>query len=243
MNPKLKFETAVKWIAGTGAILVMGGIAIAVTTSIAAIAVTAVVGLAVVNGIPVVARKLASWKYNALRQDAISNPIPNLIAALDKQKAMFAERRKGVVQFSTTTKNFKEKIEAFDRKGSDTTQMRVMYDNMKRVLEVQVNDLAERSAELKEADVKLGEAQDAYNMALEMQAAGNSLEAFSNVPAQDLALQREAFQAITSKLNEGFARMEVSMALDYNALPASVQGNSVSKLEDLTARLHSVEAL
>jgi hypothetical protein len=244
MNPKaLKLETTVKWIGGICVVLVAGTVAVAVMTSVVAIAATAVVGLAVVNGMPVIARKFASWKYNALRQDAIANPIPNLITALEKQQVMFNERRIGVVQFSTTTKNFQAKIQAFEAKGSDTRQMKVMYDNMKRVLEIQINDLTERAAELKEADVKLGEAQDAYNMALEMQAAGNSLEAFSGKPALDMALQREAFNAITSKLNEGFARMEINMALDYNALPAAIQGTSVSKLEDLTAKLHTVEAL
>lgn len=240
---RVKAETVVKWVGGVGLVIVVGGVAVAVLTSITAIVAAGVVGLAAVNGMPVIARKFASWKYNALVQDAIENPIPNLISAYDKQVSAFNTARKGVETFNTTCLNFKDKIKGFEERNVDTTAMRSMYDNMKRALQMQTDELVTRSAELKEAKKELGEAQDYYAMALEMQSASNSMAAISNVPAVDEAIHREAINAIRTKLNNGFARMEVSMAIDYTKLPSELQNVQVEKLENISSKLNSLGSL
>lgn len=240
---KEQFETAVKWVGGIGLVLVVGGIAVAVLKSIIAIAACGVAGLVAINGWPVLATKLANWKYQALRREAIENPIPTLVRQFDDATARFRLKRDGVVKFSTTTKNFKEKINTYQQRNADTTTMRAMYENMKRALDFQVQALADQQQNLVDFKGKLAEAQDAYNMALDMQAANDSLESFTGQEGQEFMLQREAFDAITAKLNEGFARMEISMELDYAALPNSVQQQQVLDMDVLNTKLKATEVV
>lgn len=240
---RVKAETVVKWVGGIGLVIVVGGVAVAVLTSIAAIVAAGIAGLAAVNGMPVVARKFASWKYNALVQDAIENPIPNLITSYNKQEQGVKEFRTGVEAFATTVLNFKDKIAAFEARGADTTAMRLIYDDMKRVLQMKTDVLVAEQAELVATKKELAEAQDYYAMGLEIQSASNSMSAITNRPAQDEAIHREALNAIKTKLNNGFARMQVSMAVDYQAMPAELKGVEVGKLEDITSKLKSLEPL
>lgn len=238
---KEKFEQIAKWGGGIAIVLGAGALAAALLASILSIAACAFTGLAAINLWPVAVTKLSNWKYRQLRQEAIENPIPTLSRQFDEAVKRFREKRQGVVKFSTTTKNFKDKIERYEANGADTTAMSSMYGNMKRALEFQVLQLSDQQQNLEEFKIKLGEAQDAYSMALDMQEANNSLESFTGESGQEFVLQREAFDAITSKLNEGFARMEISMSLDYAALPNSVQEREVMHLSDINQKLKATE--
>lgn len=238
---KRKFELAVKWGLGVALVLAFGSIAVAVLTSIAAIVASAVAGLAAVNALPVLSVKLANWRYRQLRNAVIENPMPTLIKAYDDAVERFKTKRRGVVTFSTTVKNFKDKIDSFKDRNADTSSMEAMYANMKRALAFQVMRLEEQQQNLAEAKVALAETQDKYNMALAMHEANNQLEDFTGETGMDFTMQREAFQAISTKLNEGFARMEISMALDYNALPASVAEREVLSLNVLDSKLKETE--
>jgi hypothetical protein len=238
---KEQFETAVKWVGGVGLVLVVGGVAVAVLTSLAAIAAAGALGLVMVNGWPVLSTKLANWRYRALRNAAIENPMPTLIRAYDQAVARYKEKRQGVTMFATTIGNFKAKIESYKKRAADTTSMEAMYENMKRALAVQVQRLSEQQRNLEEAKVVLAETQDKYNMALDMQTANSQLEDFTGETGMDFALQREAFDAVTAKLNEGFARMEISMQLDYNALPNAVQQSDAISFSTINQQLKETE--
>lgn len=238
---KEQFEVAVKWIGGIGIVLLVGGIAVAVLKSLLAIAACGVTGLVMVNGWPVMSVKLSNWKYRQLRQDTIDNPMPRLIHGYDQSITLYKNKREGVTKFATTIGAFKAKIESYKARNADTTSMMVMYENMKRALAVQVQRLVEQKQNLAEAKVILGETQDKYNMALDMQAANNQLEDFTGESGMDFALQREAFDAVTAKLSEGFARMEMSMALDYNALPDALQEVQAVSFTDINKQLKATE--
>lgn len=238
---KEQFETAIKWAGGIGIVLLVGGIAVAVLKSLIAIAACAIAGLAMVNGWPVVSTKLANWRYRQLRNEAIENPMPVLIKAYDTAVARYKEKRQGVQKFATTIANFKSKIEAYKERNADISSMQLMYENMKRALEVQVSRLQDLKVGLEEGKVVLAETQDKYNMALDMQAANNQLEDFTGETGMDFSLQREAFDAVTSKLNEGFARMEISLALDYQALPNSVAQREVVDFNTINQQLKQTE--
>lgn len=238
---KEQFEKGVKWVGGVGLVLIAGSIAAAVLKSVLTIAACGLVTLVCVNGWPVVATRLANWKYRQLRQQVIENPMPTLIKAYDDAMARFREKRKGVTTFATTIANFKSKIESYQQRKVDTTSMQAMYENMKRALEFQVLRLTEQQANLVEAKEVLAETQDKYSMALDMQAANNQLEDFTGESGMDFSLQREAFDAVTSKLNEGFARMEISMALDYNALPNEVQQLRAGSFTTINDKLKELE--
>lgn len=238
---KEQFEQVAKWGGGIAVVLLAGGVALMLLKSMLAIAACGLFGLAAINVWPVAVTRLANWKYNQLRQQAINNPIPTLLRQLEVATETFRTRRQGVVKFSTTTKNFKEKLDLYANKGSDVTSMQAMYENMKRALAIQIHDLGNVQTSLAEFKEKISEAQDAYNMALDMQSANQDLEAFTGQPAQDFAFQREAFDAITSKLNEGFARMEVSLALDYNKLPAAMLNDEVLDFKTLNNNLKATE--
>ena len=238
---KEQFEKVAKWGGGIAVVILAGGIALALLKSMLAILACGFTALAAVNIWPVAVTRLANWKYNQLRKQAIENPMPTLIRAYDEAVARFKEKRSGVVQFSTTIKNFKSRIEDYEKRSADTSSMQAMYENMKRALDFQVQRLTEQQQNLEEAKVCLAETQDKYNMALDMQAANNSLEDFTGESGMDFTLQREAFAAVTSKLNEGFARMEVSMALDYNKLPNELQTTQVRSLQILDQKLKETE--
>src|SRR5471030_1613994 len=215
-------EKVVKWVGGIGIILVAGTVAIAVATSIVAVTVACITGLVAINVIPVAARRLASWKYNELRRDAIDNPIPNLMTRFEEEQARFKLQYDGVVKLNASTKDLQSKIEGYKQRGASTDVMMPMYENMKRALSVKTDALVNRNEELKALKVKIGEAQEMYNMALDLQSASDQLESASvEMPIQDKLLFNESLQAITTKLNTGFARTETAMALDFNALPAS----------------------
>lgn len=238
---KEQFEKVVKWGGGAAIVFVAGSVALVLLKSMLAIAACACTALAAVNGWPVLTTKLANWRYRALRREAIENPMPTLVRAYDEAVARFKEKRQGVVKFSATIANFKTKIASYEQRNADTASMTAMYENMKRALDFQVLRLTEQQANLEEAKLCLAEAQDKYNMALDMQEANNSLEDFTGESGLDFTLQREAFDAITSKLNEGFARMEISMALDYSALPNSVQERQVLDYSTINQKLKETE--
>lgn len=242
MNPKaLKLETTVKWIGGIGVVIIIGGVAVAVMTSIVAIAATAVVGLAVVNGMPVIARKFASWKYNALRQDAIDNPVPNLLTKFQEAEKRYKMQYQGVVTLSATTKNFQSKITQYKSEGAPTEAMQVMYENMKRALSMKTQALGKAKDDLEDDRLKIKQVQQLYNMALDMQSANAMLEQSVEVPMETQMLAAEALQSITTKLNTGFAGMEVAMALDYNSLPQEMINAPTMRLEEISSQLHALE--
>ncbi len=241
MMDKSKFQLAVKWVVGITAILVGGLIAAAVLTSVVTIAITGVVTFAAIQFAPVVAQKITSWKYQALRADAIENPIPNLIKRLSDQNQVFTEKKNAVVSFATTTKNFKSRMEEFAARKADTTGMQATYENMKRVLNMQLGKLELAKDALDESVENVKRAQDDWEMSLEIIKANEKMSIFTDTDPVAAMLERISYHAVSSKLNQAMSELEVSMTLDFRQLPKEIAGAEVVSGNMLIERLEKLE--
>ncbi len=240
---KEKVEQIAKWGLGIGAVIVAGALAMVVFTSIVAIAAAGVAGLAVINFAPVVARKFASWKVNALQHDAQKNPVPNLIALAQKEQDKINKHRAGVTQFSMTTKNFKAKMEGYRAKGAaGVADMEIMYENMKRALAFQIDKLQDALEALEVFKGDITKASDAWQIALDLKAANEAMSIMTEEDPLDTFLRNSSFDAITSKLNHSTAALEMSMSLDYRHLPSDAANVKVVSIDDLSLKLKSLEA-
>jgi seryl-tRNA(Sec) selenium transferase len=119
--------------------------------------------------------------------------------------------------------------------------MRDMYEDMKRALAIQTEALAAQVAALQSFRQQIAEAQDRWNMAMDMQSANELMAGFSQPDALGEVLKRDAIDATISRLNEGFAALETSMKVDYRTLPPSVSAEKAQPLEVITRRLESLE--
>lgn len=239
---KEKIEQAVKWSLGISIVIAVGSLALMVLQSLLAIAAAGFVALAMINFTPVVARKFASWKVNALTSDAQKNPVPNLIAQSQKQRAKIAVHREGVTKFSMTTKNFKAKMEAYKMRGAaGAADMEPMYENMKRALAFQIDRLQEAIMALEEFNRDIASASDAWQIALELKAANEAMAILTDEDPLDTYLRSASFDAITAKLNHSTAALEMSMTLDCSRLPSDAAAMKVVSMDDLSQRLKTLE--
>ncbi len=241
---KSQFETGAKVALGGGVVLAVGAVALLLLQSLLAIAACGVVGLVMYHGAPVFARKMSTWKFLALQADARENPIPNLIRSLELERKNFNGKKASVVAFSATTKNFKSKLEHFRAKGAQgVVEMEAMYANMKRACAYQILKLEAAQEALIENAQMVSAAQDTWQISCEIIAANEAMGVFSQVdPVEDM-LKKISYDAVTSKLSNSMAQLEVSLALDYKALPDDIKQLEVQSSDDLNQRLKQLEAV
>lgn len=239
---KKKLEIGLKWVAGIGFIVIAGSIAALVLTSVIAIMAAATVTIVAVNAAPVLARKMSSWKINALTDDAKKNPIPNLVRQYQLAQTKLTTFRETVIAFGGTTKVFKGKLEQYRTKNSASVpDMELMYENMKKMLAYQIHCLEIAVGDLQIFREDIAKAQDEWQIALELKEASKAMAGFTGTDPLEDMLQRTSFDAITTKLAQSSAALEISMSLDSSTLPSSIINTQVVSIEDLNKRLVHLE--
>lgn len=241
---RVRLERLIKWGGGAAVVIVAGSVAMMVLSSIIAIAAAAVVGLVAINVLPVAARRLASWRVEQLRADAMRNPIPELIRQYEAEVVRFKSARERVIKFNAAARNFATRIGEYEKRGVDPAglaDMRNVYDDMRRVLTVQTEALAVQLKALQDFREQIDDFQDKWNMAMDIQNATAQTNEFTDQDPTQRVLRRDALSAVTTRLNEGFAALETSLRVDYRALPRDMANAQPAPLEQLESNLMTLE--
>lgn len=242
MITKEQVESVVKWGIGLGAIAVAGIVAAFVIQSLVLVGVCVMVALGTINLAPVIATKFSSWKILALEQDARANPVPTLIKQYEAQQKRFQTSKKAIESFSTTTKNFKSKLDDFrSRNTPGVDEMQLTYDNMKRVLADRLGKLINARDGLVAFSNQISVEQDRWTMSQEIRAANATMAENEDEDPVETMKRRVALNSITSNLNLAMSELDVSMALSYKQLPEKVANLEVLSSGAIDAQIKQLE--
>lgn len=236
---RIKLEKAIKWGGGAIVLLLTGAVALALLESILAICVAVALGIVAVNVLPVMARRLSTWRIEQLRADAMRSPIPALIRQYEAEAARVSDARERVIRFNATTRSFDAKIRDYEQRNANPEgleEMRRQYQGMLQALSVQTTNLGAQLDTLREFRTQIDSAQMAWQMALDIRSAADQTSEFTDVDPLERVLKHDALAAVRTKLNEGFAALETSLRVDYRVLPSGAAPAPVA-LVDLNAHL------
>jgi len=236
---RIKLEKLIKWGGGAVVLLVTGTVALALLESIVAIFLTAALGIVAVNVLPVLARRLSTWRIEQLRADAMRSPIPALIRQYEAEATRVSDARERVIRFNATTRNFEAKIREYEQRNANPdglVEMRRQYEGMLQALAVQTAMLGAQLDTLREFRTQIDNAQMEWQMALDIRSAADQTSEFTDVDPLERVLKHDALAAVRTRLNEGFAALETSLRVDYRALPSAGSPAPVA-LVDLNAQL------
>lgn len=230
-----KLATSLKWGLGLTAAVVISPVIFMAVSGIVGLSLAVVVGLALVNGAPVVAMKLANWKLKGIKHEASVNPVETLQNGYREQDAALVRFARSITEFRMEVANFAGQIEVFASQfPQDAEKFRNQLATMNRLLKVREaryqaarDELIKFAGEIKRAEAiwKMGQAAQRLN-----KAAGFSDDDFLARIKTETALD-----SVQSSMNKAFAELETSL-LDEAPLQVALPELGVSRPDvlDLT---------
>ena len=199
---------------------------------IVGLAIAGVIGVTCVSFAPVVARKIANAKYNALEAEAVAqikrvqtaaaeNPIETMQNLLRQKRTAFASFKLNVENAVTARDTFKNKVEEFQRKyPARAPEFQKQLERMIDLVQRKKKALADAQKSLDDGGMKLEEMKAYWDMsktAIELnKAAGmDTGDAFEKLKADT------AVDAVFESMNRAFAQLEVAAELDVNSIDSA----------------------
>lgn len=215
MNPaelrKIRLSTGVKWALGLAAALVIAPVIFLVVKGLIGLALAGIVGLAIINFAPVMSMKFANWKLQAIKGEAMRNPVETLQSVWSEKEEALAEFLKRITDFATEVNGFGNKLEDFKvefpgEAPKFEATLRSMQDLLGRRQQryrESKEKLAEFAGEIRKADAiwRMGLAAQAMT-----QAAGMTEDDF-----MQRIKTETAYDSVQTSLNRAMAELEASL--------------------------------
>lgn len=216
MNDDLKRERTamfVKWGLGLLAALAISPVIFLAVKGLVGLALALVVGLALVNFTPYVAMKFANWKLKAVKAEARENPIETRQNVALAQHRRLEEKSGHTASFGTEIRNVADEVQNL-RDHNQATDADLLAAELAALQEdfdeqvLQLNEARDALAKYEDETVRLSRRWKGAEALLRARGAnGKAL----NQELEKLVSQ-EATDAVNSKMNEAFARLDVDRA-------------------------------
>jgi hypothetical protein len=229
------------------------GLFCAVAAPVAWLAVTGIAGMLAALGVaavgynlaPVVALKLANYKYRALDaervdhiikvQDAAAeNPIETLQLEYDARYKSTDRFKQGITEFRTEIKNYQDQVKQFETEyPEDAKSFKEQLAAMMANLQAREDKYKAVQAELVKFDNTIKRMRAMWKMALATQkmnklAGMNTGDEFARIKTE------AAVDSVMSGVNKAFAEMETEMMVNKKAQPALTNNPSPVLIVDAT---------
>jgi len=184
------------------------------------LAVAGVLALTIVNAAPVLSMKLANWRLKAIKAEAYKNPVETLQMALKEKLEKLEQFRLKIVEFSTSVKSYRSKVQAFSEKWPDKASVfQEQLRNMEALLEKRKNAYQVAVKESQSFELKIQEADAMWQMAM----AAQDMNEAANLTGDDLMEKIKvdtSLNSVQDAMNRAFTDLEM-MILDEDvpALP------------------------
>lgn len=216
MNDDLRREriaTAVKWGLGLLAAVAISPVIFLAVKGLVGLVIALVLGLALINFTPYLAMKFANWKVKAIKAEARANPIETRQNVALARHTRLDEKASAVTAFGAEIRNVSTEVDSLrdHNQGADA-------DELARELGLLQQDFDDQLAELNEARDALAKYEDeTVRLSRRWKGAEALLKARgASGKALDQELEKlvsqEATDAVNSKMNEAFARLDVDRA-------------------------------
>lgn len=216
---KDKLESYFKW--GLGAVAIgIGGFAGAfLIKSVVALAVVVVGGLALVNGVPVLAQLMAHGRIKGQLWLARRNPVEELILQYKEKHEILEQTAKAVTEFGRETANYGDKVSDFSRRRPEkAADFKKTFDRMNHVYQLRLQALTRARGELARFEGVIDEARDIWDMTQAAIKANKLLSKFTQGDPMQEIREKTALDSVYGSLNQVMAELDTAMAMDYNAL-------------------------
>ena len=210
---RARIKTVVQWgLALLAAVLIAPVIFLAVK-GLVGLGLAVIVGLALVNFAPVLAMKFANWKVKAITTEARTNPIESRQNVALVRHQRLNEKAAAVSAFGTEVRNVADEVQSLRDHGQNTDA-----DELARELTLLQQDFNDQITGLDEArDALTKYEEETLRLSRRWKASEALLRARgASGKAMDQELEKlvsqEATDAVNSKMNEAFARLDVDRA-------------------------------
>ena len=213
-DPKnIRLATGIKWAIGIAAAVLIAPVVYLAIKGIVGLAVAAIAGLVAVNGMPVVAMKLANWKLRGMKWEARSNPIETRQALAIKARERIGEAEKAFTDFATEVRNFADEVNALSQsQPADAADFAEQLRKLRQLLA------------LKEAGLKAArESADAFEAATERAARKwkvaqsairmNRLAGAAADDALSKILADESLDSVQTAMNRALSELDTAIAM------------------------------
>lgn len=197
-------------------LLVLAGLLVApiVVTAIKGLlgaAVAAIIGVAIIQFAPVVAMKISNWKLKAIKAEAAKNPVETLQLQYVKKDTDLKTYKEKIGKFIAQLLTYTEQVKQYVKEGLEDAQVYVdQLEKMKQLLEFRKAKFKDAEENLAEFLKTIGRTDKKWKMAcaaIAMNEAAGEMEG----DIFDKICIETAIEAVTNKLNQSFAELEVAL--------------------------------
>jgi len=254
---KQQFITIAKWCVIILACAVVAPVVWAAITGIVGMMIGGAIGLIGINAGPVIALKLANWKYRAIDAERVghiekvvkaaeTNPIETLIQQSMEKRQASDQFKQAISAFSTEVKNFTDQIKEFGKEyPEDVARFQSQLDAMNKLLKFRQDRYKQLQQELDNFDSAIKRAQAMWKMSQ----AAQKMNKMAGVELADPFVKIKADAAIDSvmtSMNRAFSEMETALldnkevqqatlSVEHSASPV-LKLTQVESMETILAR-------
>lgn len=221
-NQKQQFIKYAKYGVIGLALAIAAPIALFASLGLVGIAAAGLIGIIGINAAPVVALKMANWKYRAMDAERVShvekvvnaaaqNPIETLRVELMNKRQASDDFRRAITDFRTEVKNFQDQINHFAKDyPEDAGRFKVQLDAMNKLLSF-------RESRYKQLQDELDNFESAIERATAMWKMSQAAQKMNKLAGVELGDPFEkiksdsAINSVMSNMNKAFAEMETAL--------------------------------
>lgn len=228
---KEKLERIWKYLLGAAAIGIGGIAGMFLIKSIVSLIVVSVLGLALYNGVPLLAQLMAHGRIRGSLWLARSNPVEELILQYQQKHDILEQTAKAVAEFGRETQTYGNKVQEFSRRRPDkAADFERTFERMNFVYKARLAALSKAKFELNNFSAVIDEARDIWEMTQAAVKANKLLSKFTHGDPMQEIREKTALESVYGSLNQVMAELETSMALDYNV----IEINNVVPLKEVS---------
>lgn len=196
--------------------------------------IAAVVGLAAINATPFVAARLANWRLQSIKHEAIANPVETLQNDFIERHRSLENFKNSISVFHAEVMNFQDKLDDFKKQyPNEADKFESQLVKMKQLLVLRTRNLKDALQSLEHYSLEIKKADAIWQMGM----AAAKMNKAAGVNEEDFYAKlrvETALDSVQKNLNSAFAELETSL------LEEGGEASKIISLEDRTERPRNV---